>query len=150
MSDDNKDQGFRVEDKRRFDADGTVRTGEELTEEERGGVAEEPSASSGSSGSDPAAAAAAGELSFSSFMVGLASQAVMFLGAVGDPTTGLVTKDLGQAKALIDIIAMLDEKTAGNLNEDEARMMEEMLYELRMHYVEATRNPAPPADGPEK
>lgn len=150
MSDDSKGEGFKVEDKRRFDSDGVSRgdDGEgveeraEVSEEQRPEVAEEPAASS-----DSSTPGAAGDLSFSSFIVGLATQAFMFLGAVTDPKTGLATKDLGQAKALIDIIGMLAGKTAGNLTEDEARMMEEMLYELRMQYVNETRAPAPATDG---
>jgi hypothetical protein len=82
------------------------------------------------------------DLTFSSFVIGLASQAFAFLGAVPDPQSGVVRKDLPQAKALIDILSMLKEKTTGNLDEHEARMMEEMLYELRIHYVKELRGVA--------
>ncbi len=72
---------------------------------------------------------------FSGFVVGLAQQAFMLLGAAPDPVGGEVLKDLPQAAAMIDIIAMLERKTAGNLTEDESRLVEEVLYELRMRYV---------------
>ncbi len=85
----------------------------------------------------------AGELNFSSFVVGLASQAFMFLGLAPDSRSGVVAKDLAQARAMIDILAMLREKTAGNLDEDEDHLMEEMLYELQLQYVREVRGDMP-------
>ena len=150
MSEDAEDRGFKVEDKRRFDADGRARSDDEAGDAEAGDAEAEETA--GPASPEPSGPAEGGapmaDLSFSSFVVGLATQAFMFLGAGPDPKTGLVAKDLGQAKALIDIIAMLGEKTAGNLSEDEGRMLEEMLYELRMQYVSETQ--APVTDGAEK
>ncbi len=87
-----------------------------------------------------------GDITFSSFAFGLASQALMLLGLAPDPASGAVEKDVAQAKGLIDILAMLQEKTRGNLDEDEARMMEEMLYELRMQFVRETRGHSAPKE----
>ncbi len=143
-----KDLGFKVEDKRRFDASGEVRDTGEEEERESGPEATEPQEASTSGGGESSGAGKddeanrrtqAGELTFSSFVVGLASQAFMFLGLAPDPQSGVVHQDLGQAKAMIDIISMLEAKTAGNLDEDESRMMEEMLYELRLQYVKAVK-----------
>ena len=52
-----------------------------------------------------------------------------------DPNTGLTRENLAEAKYLIDIIAMLQEKTKGNLTQEEAAAMEEAVYGLRMRYV---------------
>ena len=60
-----------------------------------------------------------------------------------DPQSGATRRDLPQAKAMIDILSMLAEKTAGNLDEHESHMMDEMLYELRMHYVKELRAGTP-------
>jgi hypothetical protein len=64
----------------------------------------------------------------------------MFMGLAPDPASGMVHRDLSQAKTLIDILGMLADKTRGNLDEEEATMMEEMLYELRMQYVRVLRS----------
>jgi len=147
-----KDLGFKIEDKRRFDASGNARdSAEEEGEREPRPEATEPQDGSTGGGEEFSGAETetpgdeahrreqAGELTFSSFVVGLASQAFMFLGLAPDPPSGAVHQDLGQAKAMIDILSMLEVKTAGNLDEDESRMMEEMLYELRLQYVKAVK-----------
>ncbi len=85
---------------------------------------------------------AAPPLTFSSFVIGLATQALMFLGAVPDPRGGEVQRNPMEAAAIIGVIEMLAAKTEGNLSEDEAKLVEEVLYELRMRYVNETRKGA--------
>ena len=80
-----------------------------------------------------------GGMTFTSFVVGLATQALSFLGAVPGPDGKPGPTNVQEASALIDILAMLAAKTQGNLAEDEERLMEEVLYDLRMRYVEASR-----------
>jgi len=75
---------------------------------------------------------------FVSFISGLAMQAMMSLGEVAHPNTGRVHENLGEAKYLIDMLTMLQEKTKGNLTEDEAAALEEALYSLKMTYVRKT------------
>ena len=79
------------------------------------------------------------ELGFSGFVIGLAQQALVSLGLVPEGEDGSVKKDLEHAKVVIDVIAMLREKTRGNLDEVESRLVDEMLDELRLHYVRETR-----------
>ena len=62
--------------------------------------------------------------------------AYQHMGKVMNPATQKVERDLVQAKNAIDILGMLEEKTRGNLSEDEARLLEHTLYELRMNYVD--------------
>ena len=126
-----QDRGFKVEDKRRFSTEGSR---PEQAAPESGGPGDQDEGAGVLDSADQPS-----ELTFSSFVIGLASQAFVSLGAMPDPQAGNVRKDLPQAKALIDILSMLSEKTAGNLDEHEARMMEEMLYELRIHYVKELR-----------
>jgi len=85
---------------------------------------------------------AAPPITFSSFVIGLATQALMFMGAVPDPRGGEVQKDPSEAATIISVIEMLAAKTAGNLSEDEAKLVEEVLFELRMRYVNETRRDA--------
>jgi len=59
----------------------------------------------------------------------------MHLGVIDDPATGKTVKNLPIAKQTIDILVMLEEKTQGNLTEDEAKMLKNILYDLRMIYV---------------
>ncbi len=73
--------------------------------------------------------------SFTAFITGLAMQAMMALGEMADPKTGLERENLGEARYLIDMLAMLQEKTKGNLTEQEAAAIEEAVYSLRMSYV---------------
>jgi hypothetical protein len=81
-------------------------------------------------------------ITFSSFVIGLATQALMFLGAAPSPTGSEIEKDPAEAATIIGVIEMLADKTRGNLSEDEAKLVEEVLYELRMRYVGETRRGA--------
>ena len=82
-----------------------------------------------------------GELpvTFGTFLVSLASSAAFALGEAPHPETGKVERDLALAKQTIDLIAMLQEKTRGNLSDEEQKLVEAVLYDLRLRYVEATR-----------
>lgn len=75
------------------------------------------------------------EINFSTFVLSLNSSALVHLGIQTDPTTGGTSENLLLAKQTIDILAMLEEKTKGNLEEDEKRLLTHVLYELRMLYV---------------
>ena len=75
------------------------------------------------------------EINFPTFIFSLNSSALLNLGAIEDPETGKKVKNLPLAKQTIDILGMLEEKTKGNLDDDEAAMLKNILYELRMLYV---------------
>lgn len=79
------------------------------------------------------------EISFSAFVISLSTQALMHLGEVANPLSGKVETDIPVAKQLIDIIGVLREKTRGNLDSGEERLMEDVLFDLRMRYVEAVK-----------
>ncbi len=78
-------------------------------------------------------------LTFLGYISGLVMAAAVYLGDQRDPMTGLTSVNLTSAGHAIDVLSMLQEKTRGNLTEDESRYLEGALYELRMKYVEATR-----------
>jgi hypothetical protein len=67
----------------------------------------------------------------------LATQALIALGALPHPATNQVEKDLDQAKLFIDTLGALEEKTKGNLTQDEKRQLDAILFDLRMQFIEA-------------
>jgi hypothetical protein len=77
------------------------------------------------------------EVNFNSLIFSLSSSALLHLGEIADPHTGQKKKDVPLAKHSIDIIAMLKDKTKGNLTEEEQRFMESILADLRWRYVRA-------------
>ena len=81
---------------------------------------------------------------FRGLIESLASQALLYMGAMRDPMTGQVHQDLNQAQTMIDMLGMVDEKTKGNLAKEEAEMLKEVLDEVRMHFVRLTQPPPPP------
>jgi hypothetical protein len=82
--------------------------------------------------------------SFLSLIMSLASNAAASLGMMPHPMTGETGVDLQTAKHWIDVLGMLEEKTQGNLDEQEAQMIENLLADLRMQYVSFTNAPTPP------
>jgi hypothetical protein len=77
-------------------------------------------------------------VSFTAFMLSLATTAAVHFGDIADPSTGQrIEPNLVGAAQMIEIIAMLQEKTEGNLSEPEAKLLEDLLYELRMRFVQA-------------
>lgn len=77
------------------------------------------------------------KIDFSTFILSMNSSALVQLGLIDDPASGQKTKNLPLAKQTIDILAMLEEKTKGNLTDDEEKILSNILYELRMLYVKA-------------
>ena len=72
---------------------------------------------------------------FSTFILSLASSALVHLGEVPNPSTGKDDIDIALAKHSIDTLAMLQEKIVGGLDAEESRLLDGLLYELRMKYV---------------
>jgi hypothetical protein len=87
---------------------------------------------------------------FGGLVESLASQALMFMGAMRDPVTGAAHQDIQQAQTMIEMLGMLEEKTKGNLAKEEAEMIKQILDEVRMHFVRITQPPPPNPKGPAK
>lgn len=84
------------------------------------------------------------EVSFVAFIISLATNAAVHFGDVPDPTTNEKRRpNLEAASQLIDIIAMLEQKTRGNLTAEERQLIEQILFELRMRFVEARKAASP-------
>jgi len=164
---------FKVVDRRPFNPDGTPRelSPEEKEEAERAAqAAEVASAAAQASVAEPAPSPASqgpepqrpqtsarpprppsrggdpldDPASFLSLIMSLASNAAASLGMMPHPVTGETGVDLQTAKHWIDVLGMLEAKTQGNLDQQEAQMLENLLADLRMQYVSFTSAPTPP------
>jgi Domain of unknown function (DUF1844) len=150
MDEQQEKPGFRVNDRRRFAgaAEQERGGGEPASDESRGGEpassdAASPSASEAGSSSAPGSRAdsEAEPVTFSTFVLGLSTQALLHLGEIASPLDGKVEQDLPAAKHVIDILGILRDKTRSNLEQAEEHLLDSMLYDLRMRYVELVRGP---------
>ena len=144
---------FKVADRRKFNPDGSLKEGVIL---ETAQPKEEPKAAPQATGTTTAATGhnetppqdfdvedeipgADDPASFVNFLSTLATNAAASLGAVPHPATGKRTLDLDTGKYWLDILGMLRDKTKGNLHKEEARLLEGLLADLRMQYVQLVR-----------
>jgi Domain of unknown function (DUF1844) len=132
------DKGFKVVDKRRV---GREEEAPSKDEEKAGATATGPEIASDLP-EDPLPLPedrALGPIDFSTFIVSLASSALVHLGDAPNPESGKLEKSLAHGKQVIDLIGLLQEKTRGNLSEDEGRLLQALLLDLRLRFVEATK-----------
>ena len=134
-------KGFVIKDRRHFTEEGEPKDeapAEEKDERPESGTQKEEKA-------EPEAAAEQAEhmpfpeINFSTFIFSLNTSALLHLGEVPDPATGKQQEDLAMAKQTIDLIAMLEEKTRGNLTSDEENLVKHILYDLRLRYVQKAK-----------
>lgn len=78
-------------------------------------------------------------IDFATFVLSLSHSALMHLGEAPHPEDGRVEKNLPLAKQNIDLLGLLEEKTKGNLTGDEERLLSQVLFDVRMRYVELTK-----------
>ena len=79
------------------------------------------------------------QLSFTAFVLSLASTAAIHFGDLADPVSGEHAEvNLDGAAQMIEILALMEQKTRGNLTAEEREILNQVLYELRMRFVEAT------------
>ena len=123
--------GFTVRDKRTFDSQGEVKESvkAEREEERKKDKDREEKKEKG--------AAPLPEVNFSSFILSLSSSTLLHLGEIADPQSGEKKKDMALAKQSIDIINLLKDKTKGNLTQEEEKLLDHLLYDLRMRFVKA-------------
>lgn len=79
------------------------------------------------------------ELDFGGFVISLGTSGMLHLGKFEDPETGESTVDLPAARNIIQILTMLEKKTRGNLEGEEKQLIDSLIYDLRLAYVDATR-----------
>ncbi|HJQ83695.1 MAG TPA: DUF1844 domain-containing protein [Candidatus Binatia bacterium] len=134
MTEDDKEErrGFQVKDRRRFSETGEAKPDAPETTAATPAPDLPPPPS-------PHPEPAYEPVNFSTFVLGLSTQALLHLGEIPDPTTGQTAPDLGAAKHVIDILGILRDKTRGNLEPGEENLLDSVLYDLRMRYVELVR-----------
>lgn len=152
---------FRVIDRRRFAPDGSERNDDDAPGSQPRAAeppatrttSEAPAPSSAPDSTAPSGpelatprgepyeerASAPFEPSFGTLLISLSTQALMHLGEIPDLEGGEERRDLAAARHIIDLIAVLERKTAGNLDADEAALLERILYDLRMRFVAISR-----------
>ena len=126
-----EEKGFVIKDKRSFDDKGNLKE-KEPQEEEKKKEPQKEEAPKEKTETPPLP-----EVNFNSLIFSLSSSALLHIGEIGDPNTGEKKKDLPLAKHAIDTVAMLKEKTEGNLTEEEAKFVDMILTDLRWRYVKA-------------
>lgn len=134
----NEERGFKVKDRRRFSSE----TGESRENTENVAPSEEKKNEASVQQAvekDTESKGALPAIDFPTFIISLSTQALMHLGEIPDPLSGNVEMDISVGKQMIDIIGVLSEKTRGNLDQGEEKLMEDILFDLRMKYVEAAR-----------
>jgi hypothetical protein len=123
-----EEKGFVVKDRRTFDDKGEAKDQERKEEPRKEETRKKPP-------EDQAEGMPLPEVNFNSLIFSLSSSALINLGEIADPHTGQKQKDLPLAKHTIDTIAMLQDKTKGNLNPEEKRFLDTILADLRWRYV---------------
>jgi hypothetical protein len=144
MEEQEEKRGFKVQDRRRFSPEtGEARETEETAQSSEttppGPATARSQESRAEQSRNQRSTAVPPELSFSSFILGLSTQALMYMGEIPAAPGQPVQTDLAAAQQMIDVLAMLEQKTKGNLDAGEAAMLENALFDLRMHYVELVK-----------
>lgn len=96
----------------------------------------------GSGKGDDEAPVALPPMDFSTLVLSMASAAMMHLGRIPSPSGEPAEIDLDAAKQSIDILAILEEKTRGNLDDGEQKLLRSLLYDLRVAFVDAQKQRA--------
>jgi hypothetical protein len=132
MAEENK--GFKVRD-RRFSSPESEQEPEKETPAETAQKPEpdHPAAEAGAGAEDTGSPLP--KIDFATFIFSLNSSALMHLGVIEEPGTGNKVKNLPLAKQTIDILGVMEEKTRGNLTEDEDNLLRNILHDLRIMYV---------------
>ncbi len=134
MDDGKKEKAFVIKDKRIFDESGEARA-EDLKKEETAGDNKSEKKSLEKDDQARTQEDYFPEVTFSSFVLSLSTTVMYHLGDFPDPATNKAEKNLAAAKQTIDMLNMIRNKTAGNLDIDEKELLEGILYELMIRYV---------------
>ena len=133
MAEDKKD--FIIKDRRIF-ADDSNDKEEDIKDEK---TSEERAAQKENKGGEPEEGrkkeSRLPEMNFPTFIMSMNASALVHLGVIEDPASGKKESNLPLAKQTIDILTMLEEKTRGNLSDDEEKMLKSILYDLKIIYV---------------
>ena len=144
--------GFKVTDRRQFTSEGETREedpqqpppqvqepapkAQEPAPQEQQPVAE---ASQEEEASQAPPQDSSRSVDFASFLLSLATTGMVHLGEIPEPSTGQKSEDLEGARQMIEILDIMKEKTEGNLSGEESKLLENLLYELRMKFLSKSK-----------
>lgn len=142
-----EDSGFRVADRRKFTEDGELRD----SVQEASTEATVPSGASGAAhGGEKVAESTAPpiigqesrnpKMDFRTLVLSLSTTAFFQMGLAPNPASQKVEKDLAGARQTIEILEILQDKTQGNLSAEETRLLDQCLHDLKMSFVQSSRN----------
>ncbi|MCZ6769196.1 MAG: DUF1844 domain-containing protein [Acidobacteria bacterium] len=135
--------GFKVTDRRQFTSEGEVRQEEPQqpapAQPPPPQEQQPPKASQEEEASQIPPQDSSQVVDFASFLLSLATTGMVHLGEIPEPNTGQKSEDLEGARQMIDILSLLQEKTEGNLSGEEAKLLESLLYELRMKFLSKSK-----------
>lgn len=131
-------KSFQVVDKRRFDSTGHER-GEASASQPATAHGEKKTESAGHFRMEDSNTAEQ-EVTFSSFVMSLATQAMVQLGQMPPPPGMEIPVDIESGKGTIDILGMIQRKTRGNLSKEEDKFLEDILHTLRVSYVKRVKS----------
>jgi hypothetical protein len=137
MAEDSEDKGFKVQDKRHFRQreNGSIEEMKTDTTKE-----EEKAESEAKQETTEQKETPLPEINFSNFILSLSTSALVQLGELPDPINKEKQKNLPFAKQTIDILEILKDKTKGNLEKNEEMLLDNLLYDLRMKYVQEVKS----------
>ena len=130
--------GFVVRDKRQFTPDGEVKKDPDTKKDDTKGAVQAEAETKKEEGQKQAPVKLP-EINFPSFILSLSSSALLHFGDIPDPISGTKERNLPMAKQTIDILGVLKEKTQGNLTNDEEQLIDNLLHDLRIKYVEESK-----------
>jgi hypothetical protein len=133
---------FRVVDRRSFTADGVKRKDADVNEAKAETSPAPPRATPRQAEPEPREEVGAEALGFDTLVSYLSTTAMFQMGLIPGPGGERIPVDLPNARRTIDLLEVLQEKTEGNLTPDETRLLEDVLYELRMSFVEMEKRQA--------
>jgi hypothetical protein len=133
MAEDKKD--FVVKDRRIFADEGKDKEEEVKNEKSSEKEAEPKDSENAEPQTQEAKESQLPEMNFPTFIMSMNASALVHLGVIEDPASGKKESNLPLAKQTIDILTMLEEKTRGNLSEDEEKMLKSILYDLKIIFV---------------
>jgi len=141
--DEKEEKGFVIKDRRKV-------SGEDLDRQEKKGGGDEGREKEDARAKDEfdkvsrddrqGEKAALPEVTLSAFIFSLSSSALVHLGEIPEPDTKATGVDLPMARQIIDTLGLLQEKTRGNLDPNEDRLLKSVLYDLRLRYVQKSKS----------
>ena len=131
MAEEKEDKSFTVKDKRSFTPEGELK--EEAKQEAPKTEGKEEAQK------EEAQPTLLPEINFTSFIFSLSTSALLHFGEITDPISNKKERNLPLAKQTIDLLGMLKEKTKGNLSNEEDELLDNILFNLRMKYVEEVK-----------